>query len=529
MNDLKLPKEKEIELFVLCIWLFLIRIGIPYVIYFFVPYFFLFVAYTVFRILRSHHVKQFKIYYFRVFSAFLLICLFFLIGILLSSRLYFSFLKEGLIMLVMIGIWAMAFTFLESEDDFTVFTRKFMKQLLVFCIIICLFTLVKTFFLLRGVKFEFLYDYRGFYPKGTSLVIDYSFYALLNLLGIVSAIFFLISEKSATRSLLIQLLIFCLIMNVMFSMSRRGIVALTIVILFLFLVLLFGWMARKGTWVAILCRKMRFIFILFFGFIFLLIIFLSQNPSHSSSSRYTRLGFDRIAGRELLYQCAMRYNSIIDPRSKDTIMHQYFERFRKTGEVGALNAVYKPVKPGNAPDSPNSIKLSRIKEGESHDYFRVILMDPENHFSGGRIQRVNYAIKIFSEQYTTSKQIIGGGFDYLWDFGHAFYYKNNHRFYFDYPHNPIISAFLYSGILGGLCLLYFFCMTFLNFIRDFKSLIYFICLYVIVFFFSFFSGNSIFGSPEFLFFSLVPFYFIVVKERDRQKEQGNAPLTAGRG
>jgi hypothetical protein len=513
MQDLKLSKEKEIELFVLCIWLFLLRIAIPYVTYLFVPYFILFIAYTIIKILRVYDINQFKIYYFRVFSAFLLVCLFFLTGILLSSRLYFSFLKEGLTMFVIMGIGIMAFTFIESEDDFKISTRKFMRQLLVFCIFICFFSLVKTFFLLRGVTFEFLYDYRGFYPKGTSLVIDYNFYALLNIIGIVTVSYLLVKERSVLYSVLLQLLVFCLIMDVMFSTSRRGIIALVIILLFLFFVLLLGWLAGKGTWMAILSRKLRFVFIFFFGFLFSLLIFLSQKPFHSKSSQYVNLGFDRVSGRDLLYLCAVRYFSIIDPQSKNTAMGQYFERFRKTGEVGSLNNLIKVNKKAVAQISRDTLKANNIKEGSGQDYFKVILWDPDNRFSGGRIQRVNYAIKIFSEQYSTSKKFIGGGFDYLWDFGHAFYYKNNHRFYFDYPHNPVISAFLYSGILGGLSLVYFFCMTFLNFIRSFRSLIYFIFLYVIVFFFAFFSGNSIFGSPEFLFFSLVPFYFTLVKYR----------------
>lgn len=513
MQNLKLPKEKEIELFVLCVWLFLIRIAIPFVKYVFVPYFILFTAYTIIRIIRVYDVNQFKIYYFRVFSAFLLVCLFFLTGVLLSSRLNSSFLKEGLTMIVMIGLGIMAFNFIESEDDFKLSTWKFMRQLLVFCIFISFFSLVKTFFLLRGVTFDFLYDYRWFYPKGTSLVIDYNFYALLNILGIVTICYLLLKEKSTIYSVLLQLLVFCLSIDVLFSTSRRGIIALALILLSLFVVLLFGWLSGKGTWMAILSRKLRFLFIFFFGFILFLIIFLSQKPFHSEPSQYVNLGFDRTSGRDLLYLCAVRYFSIIDPASTNRAMGQYFERFRETGQVGALNNQFKVNRKANEQKNRDPVKLNITNEGNDHDYFTVIFRDPDNRFSGGRIQRVNYAIKIFSEQYSTVKKIIGGGFDYLWDFGHAFYYKNNHRFYFDYPHNPVISAFLYSGILGGLSLVYFFFMTFLNFIRSFRSLIYFICMYIIVFFFAFFSGNSIFGSPEFLFFSLVPYYFTVVKDR----------------
>jgi O-antigen ligase len=150
-------------------------------------------------------------------------------------------------------------------------------------------------------------------------------------------------------------------------------------------------------------------------------------------------------------------------------------------------------------------------------YFGGIIKDPDNRFSGGRVQRIKYGIKIFSQDYSTSKKIIGGGFDYLWDFGKEFYSKNNHRFYFDYPHNPILSALLYSGIAGGLSLVYFFFMTFLNFYRSFRSLFYYICLYVIIFSFAFFSGNSIFGCPEFVLISLFPFYFTIIKYKGHRE------------
>jgi len=519
MVHLKLSKEKEIELFVLCIWLFLIRIAIPYAKYFFVPYFIFFMAYTIFRILKVHDVKKVKRYYFRVFSAFLLVCMFFFIGILLSSRLDFFFLKEGLAMFVLVCIVIMAFIFIESEDDFKLFTRIFMRQFLAFCIFICLFSLVKLFFLLRGVKFEFLCAPGGLYPKGTSLVSDYNFYSLVNILGIVTASFLLVREKPGTRSLLIQLLVLGMIMNVMFSTSRRGILVLALIILFFFLVLLFGWLARKGTWMAILSVKLRLVFIFFFGFLSLLILFLSQRPFHSESSPYNNLGFDRTTGRDLLYVCAVRYFTIIDPQLKDAAMHQYFKRFRETGQIGGLNDLFGFKKKTKVRNSGDSLKLNIIKGVSSDAYFTGIINDPDNRFSGGRVQRINFGIKIFSEQYSTPKKIIGGGFDYLWAFGHEFFYKNNNRFYFDYPHNPILSAFLYSGILGGLSLVYFFCMTFLNFIRGFRSLIYFICLYVIIFFFAFFSGNSIFGNPEFVFVSLVPFYFTIIKSRGQQKNR----------
>jgi hypothetical protein len=517
MNSLRFSRDREIELFVLCIWLFLIRIAIPYEKYVFVPYFLCFFAYTIFKTTQIEDKRTFVKNYLRTFPAFLLICLFFLIGLLLSSRYDFYFLKEGLAMIVLISLGIMAFIFIVNEDDCKSFTRIFMNQFMVFCVIICFLSFIKLFFLLRGVKFGFLSDSTGMYPNGSSLVIDYNFYSLVSILGIVTAAFLLVKEKSGTRSVLLQLLIFGLIYNVLFSTSRRGIAILTLVVAILLIIFLFGWMAKKGTWIAILSGKLKFAFLILFSFSFFFVLFLSQRPFHSRSSLYIKMGFDRTTGKDLLYMCAVRYYTIIEPQFQNTAMDRYFEMFNKTGQIGDLNRIFEINRQKKGFTSLDSLRLGIQKELKTDAYLNGILYDPENRFSGGRLQRINYGLKIYSERYSLPKKIAGGGFDYLWDFGNEFYKKNLNRFYFDYPHNPVLSALLYSGILGGLSVVYFFLMTMINFIKGFRNLIYFVCLYVIIFSFAFFSGNSIFGNPEFVFVSLIPFYFKVVPFKGEQQ------------
>jgi hypothetical protein len=513
MTSLKFTRKKETELFVLCIWLFLIRIAIPYDKYVFVPYFILFFAYTVITTFSAKELNWPPSCYIRVFSSFLVVCLFFITGVLLSSRYDFYFLKEGLAMLVLLSIVFMAFTYIKNRDDFAFFKTVFMRQLLAFSIFICICSLLKLFFLLRGVKFGFLFDGNGLYPNGTSLVIDYNFYALVNILGIVSASFLLLKETSRLRIALLQVLIFGLIIDVMFSTSRRGIAILSLILLFLFIVLMFGWLAKKGSWMAVLSGRIRLVFLFFFSFVFLMVMFLSQRPFHSKNSLYVDLGFDRTTGRDLLYVCAVRYYTIIEPQFKDQAMDRYFELFRKTGQVGEMSRIFAINRYKDILDASDSVRLNIPKEGSGDAYLNGILNDPENRFSGGRVQRINYGLKIFSG-YSGIRKIFGGGFDYLWDFGHEFYQKNLNRFYYDYPHNPILSAFLYSGILGGLSLIWFYIMTLVFFVRSFRSLIYFACLYVIIFFFAFFSGNSIFGNPEFVLISLIPFFYAVFRYRN---------------
>lgn len=110
-----------------------------------------------------------------------------------------------------------------------------------------------------------------------------------------------------------------------------------------------------------------------------------------------------------------------------------------------------------------------------------------------------YALEIFKQQKTTAK-LFGNGFNYFEKYGEHFSRGQNK---FDYPHNPVLSALLYSGILGAVFTLFFIIIAvYYSFIYFKKyplfSMMLFICLL-----FVFFSGNSMFSVPIFLFlFSL---------------------------
>lgn len=125
-----------------------------------------------------------------------------------------------------------------------------------------------------------------------------------------------------------------------------------------------------------------------------------------------------------------------------------------------------------------------------------------NKLSGQRITRWIYAWNIFKNDFEVIEKIFGGGFDYITKFNHRFFPEKTKD---DYPHNPIIASFLYSGLVGGLFYIYFIVASITIYWRYRNKLSEFLIMYIICFFFTFFSGNTHFSVPIFALLSLIPF------------------------
>lgn len=127
-----------------------------------------------------------------------------------------------------------------------------------------------------------------------------------------------------------------------------------------------------------------------------------------------------------------------------------------------------------------------------------------------RYERLRYSIHLFTKEYTLSQKLFGGGYGYMEKFGKKFGSVE-----LDYPHNPIISSFLYSGIAGGMLYVLYLLLGFYLYLKHLKFHKFFFVCYIIVFFFSIISANTHFSIPVFTFLSLVPFltHALVQKER----------------
>ncbi|MCD4714703.1 MAG: hypothetical protein K8R73_15615 [Clostridiales bacterium] len=125
-----------------------------------------------------------------------------------------------------------------------------------------------------------------------------------------------------------------------------------------------------------------------------------------------------------------------------------------------------------------------------------------------RTTRWKYAMELWRTEYLWSNKLFGKGFDYLDKFGKKFYPELDR---IDYPHNPVISSFLYSGIVGGFYYIYFLALSFWYYWKYRRHHLLFFSLYLITFAFVFISSNSHFNTPIFALLSLVPFITRSVK------------------
>ena len=139
-----------------------------------------------------------------------------------------------------------------------------------------------------------------------------------------------------------------------------------------------------------------------------------------------------------------------------------------------------------------------------------------NYFTAPRTARWRYALELWQTRYDTKQKIFGQGFKYLEWYGEKFY--NNPKRY-DFPHNPIISSFLYSGIIGGIVYVIFLIMSVWLYWKRRKELGIFFIMYLCCMFFSMFSGSSHFSFPLFAFLSFVPF---VEYKNDRENQSVGA-------
>jgi len=126
-----------------------------------------------------------------------------------------------------------------------------------------------------------------------------------------------------------------------------------------------------------------------------------------------------------------------------------------------------------------------------------------------RIERWSFAWYLFKNEYTLNQKIFGNGFTFLSIFGKKFY-NNPKRF--DWPHNPFIGVLLYSGIFGLLVFFTFLVQITIIYIKYWNELFPFLIIYLLSFFFVFFSGTYFFDTPTWAVSIIIPLIFSMLKD-----------------
>lgn len=146
---------------------------------------------------------------------------------------------------------------------------------------------------------------------------------------------------------------------------------------------------------------------------------------------------------------------------------------------------------------------------ENKEYWNL---DKKITSSYDRVELLTFGLKYFKE-LTFLQKVFGEGF-------------NHHRAYFlkftlrklnvtegANPHNPLLSALLYSGLIGAFTYFIFIIMLIIYTIKHNKILGVFSILLLLVFLFIFFSTNGVFTDPIFIVFSIFPFLVQNIKKK----------------
>ncbi len=263
----------------LCIILFILRMACPYVNYVFIPYLFLYsilIALHYFSFHRS--LNSLRLIFSQI--PLIIITLFFIIGILLSVNYIFSIVKDLLSAFILIFLCISFSLFVKNLETFIRFSEIFRRQFIIFSAIVCITGLIKFYYQLRGYDFPFLHLLNQI--EGTSLNIDYNFYILFIIVGIISIFFELknVSKKFVfLNKTVLSILLFIYSLNVLFSYSRRGFIILIILICVSVIIAIKTYNSNHEIFLFLskyLVSVLIFI-ILFIGFTFILPIQIKKN------------------------------------------------------------------------------------------------------------------------------------------------------------------------------------------------------------------------------------------------------------
>ncbi|MGE4287709.1 MAG: hypothetical protein AB7E36_03395 [Salinivirgaceae bacterium] len=141
-------------------------------------------------------------------------------------------------------------------------------------------------------------------------------------------------------------------------------------------------------------------------------------------------------------------------------------------------------------------------------HYGLDFKDFKEDLFGTRFLRYRIAYIMFKD-YSPIQKLIGNGMNYCSVYGKIFYDRSKLS---DYPHNPIISAFLYSGIIGGVLYLWFLVRVFMGYYKRREEFGIVSLMFLISFVFAFFSGNSHFSIPVFAILSFFPYLPVSHKE-----------------
>lgn len=432
-------------------------------------------------------------FYFKLnigFVIFYICVLFYLIGMIYSGGIIYNRNKAELPNIISISaLLPIIMSF--RKDNWRIFLNIHSQIISLVMLAVAILSFYKFYLLVNGTKIDFLLKdpTSNAYPWGTSLVSDYNMFSYAMFAGAFASAYCLSKSQSLTSQFFYFLASSTMIMSIVWSGSRRGWIVLTILI-----VLLICYIAIKVFTTLLLNQsfsKVKAIKKLVAIFIVLGLVsslFVALSPRHSLQARNSKPYTE--SESYVSTSCSESFDSCLSPLDSDgSAIPAYFSE----GGEGSSQKL-----PSSYIKNPNSQEFSKLKSRFSTIYGQN--SNVTKSFSS-RTMLWGYANTLISS-YSIGELLFGKGFDYITAYGT--YVNNNfsNRRYVveSYPHNPVISAVHYSGLIGAGFVTLLIILPILNLYKHRKIIAnnYLLALYVVSLLFLTISSNTVFSIKPFL-------------------------------
>lgn len=357
-------------LFSFSLLLFLIRLALPQYIKYV-----LFLSVALFGILvlfNFYSSKQWYNFSFRLYKTFFppaIALLAYLFSIAFTSYRSDTLVKDAFNLLVMaIFLFAAIFSDFTSQELISSI-KRFRIQVVTFSTLFALAGILKLYLLLKGHKLGFL-EVEGLgYPQGTSLSVDDNFFTLVCVVGIIFTSFYLFTTQKLWQSILLQLSLIVLLVNIMLATSRRGLIIAALIIISYLLVWLVSWFTngesiqrfRKNS-VVFLAGIALTIFL--FGYFIFGVSTLKRNKwlansGFNKSETVVYLNWLTMAG-ESIFRGEVSYDDV----QKQNWRTQFDSRYPYTGWAAGNYELVSDLKSYGLQDLPGDAKGARIGAGD---------------------------------------------------------------------------------------------------------------------------------------------------------------------
>ena len=446
-----------------------------------------------------------------------------------------EFLKGLLFLFIILGMYQ----FINNKTGFGLFKRYFFRQLAVISSLIVIFSIL-TYFFSSEIEFFKSYNIEHYNSLAISLTSDYNFYALYIILGFTSVLF--VSKEHSGKyniaGFLFALLLLLYTFTLAVSFSRRALVVFSMLIVFLVVYFVYQQYGKKKYSYFSLPVLKNYLVLLSVGIICISFSFyyvsddLKKQIANDIKPDFTRE----------LTNMVNRYRSIVKPDedfettynliwNQDSVIAENSVRTNIRNKLGHWfydnpREIQQDKSDGKA-DTNSSAESDTLvaEEIESdgtqtqqadnifHDFnsvYKDYFLDANKnsaHGQGsleyGRTERWVYALNMFGN-YSVLNQFVGNGFQYLKEYKQKFARKEAS---YDYPHSPVLSALLYSGLIGVGVYIFFLVKVIQYYWKYHSELFGFAVFFIITVMFSFISGNSHFSIPALIFITIIPLFY----------------------